>query len=241
MDKNKIYLGNCIDIMQSFPDNSIDLIVTSPNYNNWRNRRTQAKRKDYWKRTNIVYDVCPDKQNDTDYENEQIQIINQMIRILKPTGTICYNHKDRIFNFEVKSPIEWILKSNAVYRQRITWDRCGMQAYNPVRFYRVEEDIYILGKQAKDFTWNKEAAKFLSVWRIPPNRNIYGHNATFPEEIVRRCILAFTNEHDLVLDPFNGTGTTTKVAKEMNRSYIGIDISEKYNKIAEKRLKEPLY
>ena len=237
MEKNKIYLGKCLDVMRTFPDNSIDLIITSPNYNNWRNRRTQAKRKDYWERTNIVYDVCTDKQNDTDYEDEQIKTINEMIRILKPTGTICYNHKDRIFNFEVKSPIEWILKTNAIYRQRITWDRCGMQAYNPVRFYRVEEDIYLLGKQSKDFTWNKEAAKFLSVWRIPPNRNIYGHNATFPEEIVRRCIIAFSNENDIVLDPYNGTGTTTKVAKQMNRSYVGIDISSKYNKIAEKRLK----
>lgn len=236
MEKNKIILGNCLEIMKTFPDDCIDLIVTSPNYNNWRNRRTQAKRQEYWKRTNIVYDVCEDKQNDIDYEKEQIETINEMVRILKPTGTICYNHKDRIFNFQVKSPIEWIIKSNAIYRQRITWDRCGMQAYNPVRFYRVDEDIYILGKNAKEFTWNKEAAKYLSVWRIPPNRNIYGHNATFPEEIVKRCIEAFTNENDLVLDPYNGTGTTTKVAKDMNRNYIGIDISQKYNEIAENRL-----
>lgn len=236
MEKNKILLGSCLEIMKTFPDDCIDLIVTSPNYNNWRNRRTQAKRQEYWKRTNIVYDVCEDKQNDIDYEKEQIETINEMVRIIKPTGTICYNHKDRIFNFQVKSPIEWIIKSNAIYRQRITWDRCGMQAYNPVRFYRVDEDIYILGKNAKEFTWNKEAAKYLSIWRITPNRNIYGHNATFPEEIVKRCIEAFTNENDLVLDPYNGTGTTTKVAKDMNRNYIGIDISQKYNEIAENRL-----
>ena len=238
LELNKIHQGNCLDVMRSFPDDSVDLIVTSPPYNNWRNRRTQAKRKDYWKRTNIVYDVCEDKQEDSVYENEQIQVINEMIRILKPTGTICYNHKDRIFNFTVKSPLEWILKTNAVYRQRITWDRCGMQAYNPVRFYRVEEDIYILGKQAKGFTWNKEAAKYLSVWRIPPNKNIYGHNATFPEELVKRCVLAFTEKDGIVLDPYNGTGTTTKVAKDMGRQYIGIDVSKKYNETAEKRMNE---
>ena len=238
LELNKIHQGNCLDVMRSFPDDSVDLIVTSPPYNNWRNRRTQAKRKDYWKRTNIVYDVCEDKQEDSVYENEQIQVINEMIRILKPTGTICYNHKDRIFNFTVKSPLEWIIKTNAVYRQRITWDRCGMQAYNPVRFYRVEEDIYILGKQAKGFTWNKEAAKYLSVWRIPPNKNIYGHNATFPEELVKRCVLAFTEKDGIVLDPYNGTGTTTKVAKDMGRQYIGIDVSKKYNETAEKRMNE---
>jgi DNA modification methylase len=104
----------------------------------------------------------------------------------------------------------------------------------------VEEDIYILGKQAKGFKWNKDAAKYLSVWRIPPNRNIYEHNATFPEEIVSRCVTAFTDVGDVVLDPYNGTGTATKVASEMGRHYIGIDTSEKYNKIAEKRIHQNL-
>ena len=237
---DRIYLGDCLEVMKTFPDDSVDLVVTSPPYNNWRNRRTQANRSSYWKRTNIVYENHNDKESDDKYEQGQIDVLNEMLRILKPTGTICYNHKDRIFNFEVTTPISWILKSNAVYRQRITWDRCGMQAYNPIRFYRVEEDIYILGKQAKGFKWNKDAAKYLSVWRIPPNRNIYEHNATFPEEIVSRCVTAFTDVGDVVLDPYNGTGTTTKVASEMGRHYIGIDTSEKYNKIAEKRIHQNL-
>ena len=233
---NQIYVGDNIEILKGMPNDCVDLIVTSPNYNNWRNRRTQAKRKDYWQRTNIVYDRCGDTEDDGAYESGQVAVINEMIRVLKPTGTICYNHKDRIFNFQVTSPLQWILKTNAVYRQRITWDRCGMQAYNPVRFYRVDEDIYILGKVAKDFIWNKSAAKYLSVWRIPPNKNIYNHNATFPEEIVKRCIEAFTHIGSLVLDPYNGTGTTTLVAKNMKRNYIGIDISENYCRIAKERL-----
>ncbi len=237
MKVDKIYLGDNLKILKSFPDNCIDLIITSPNYNNWRNRRTQINREKYWERTNIVYDVCSDKEDDLTYEIKQIKVINEMLRVLKPTGTICYNHKDRIFNFEVKSPLEWILKTKAKYRQRITWDRCGMQAYNPVRFYRVEEDIYILGKEAKGFKWNKETAKYLSIWRIVPNKNIYGHNATFPEELVERCIKAFTDKGDIVLDPFNGTGTTTKVANDLNRKYIGIDLSKEYCNIAMKRLK----
>lgn len=241
MDVDKIYTGDNLEIMKTFPESCIDLIVTSPNYNNWRNRRTQADRADYWERTNIIYDNCDDKQTDEEYESNQIAVINEMIRILKPTGTICYNHKDRIFEFEVKSPLEWILKTKAKYRQRITWDRCGMQAYNPVRFYRVDEDIYILGKEAKGFKWNKDAAKYLSIWRIVPNKNIYEHNATFPEELVQRCIDAFTDENDIVFDPYSGTGTTALMAKQMSRKYIGIDISQKYNMIAEKRLNEILF
>jgi modification methylase len=236
MELDKIYTCDNLELLKSFPSDSIDLIVTSPNYNNWRNRRTQSKRKDYWERTNITYDKCSDDEDDLVYENRQIEMINEMVRVIKPTGTICYNHKDRIFNFSVKSPLEWILKTNAVYRQRITWDRCGMQAYNPVRFYRVDEDIYILGKHSNGFKWNKSAAKYLSIWRIVPNKNIFGHNATFPEEIPKRCIEAFTDEGDIVMDPYNGTGTTTKVAKEMNRKFIGIDNSDHYNEIAKKRM-----
>ena len=233
-----IICGENKNILKTFPDDYVDLIVTSPNYNNWRNRRTQAGRKEYWERTNIIYDKCSDKQTDEEYEKEQITVINEMLRVLKPTGTICYNHKDRIFNFQVKSPLEWILKTNAKYRQRITWDRCGMQAYNPCRFYRVDEDVYILGKKSKGFKWNMDAAKYLSVWRIPPSKNTKGHPATFPEELVRRCIEAFTDEGDIVLDPYNGIGTTAFVAKKMNRQYIGIDISEKYCEIAKKRIGE---
>jgi DNA modification methylase len=238
MEINKIYTGDNLELLKTFPDNTIDLIVTSPNYNNWRNRRTQASRKDFWERTNITYDNCTDKEDDETYEARQIEIINEMVRVLKPTGTICYNHKDRIFEFEVKSPLEWILKTNAKYRQRITWDRCGMQAYNPVRFYRVDEDIYILGKEAKGFTWNKEAAKYLSIWRIVPNKNIYGHNATFPEELVKRCVEAFTNEGDLILDTHLGSGSSRIAAYKGGFNFVGFEIDQEYYEKQEKRFND---
>ena len=102
---DRIYLGDCLEVMKTFPDDSVDLVVTSPPYNNWRNRRTQANRSSYWKRTNILYENHNDKESDDKYEQGQIDVLNEMLRILKPTGTICYNHKDRIFNFEVTTPI----------------------------------------------------------------------------------------------------------------------------------------
>lgn len=234
----KLYHGDCLEIMPELEP--VDLVVTSPNYNNWRNRRTQAKREEYWKRTNIVYKNCEDKQSDEDYEQTQINAINGMVKLLKPTGTICYNHKDRIFNFEVKSPIEWILKTNAKYRQRITWDRCGMQACTTVRFYRVDEDIYILGKEAKGFKWNKEFAKYLSVWRIPPSKNT-DHPCSFPIELAKRCVESFTDEDDIVLDPYFGEGTTAVVCERLNRKWIGIEISEEDCEIAATRIGREIY
>jgi DNA modification methylase len=64
----------------------------------------------------------------------------------------------------------------------------------------------------------------------------FDHPAMFPEELARRCLKLFSYQNDLVLDPFNGAGTTTLVAHELNRRYIGIDISENYCKIARERI-----
>lgn len=232
--------GDCLEQMKLMSDDYVDLIITSPPYNVWRNKRTQAKKEDYWKRTNINYDNYTDKLNDNDYQSWQINVINECIRILKPTGTLVYNHKDQIFNFKVTSPLEWILKSSAIFRQRITWDRSGMQAFNNVRFYRNEEDLYILGKNAKGFTWNKNFAKYMSIWKITPERKI-DHPAPFPEEIPKRCIEAFSNEGDIILDPFMGSGTTGKIAKLLNRNFIGIEISKLYIELAEKRINQILF
>lgn len=234
---NQIILGDCLEKMKEIPDNTVDLIVTSPPYNNWRNRRTQKRKEDYWKRTNIFYEHHDDKMTDVQYMEWQVNIINEMLRILKPTGTICYNHKDQIFNFEVISPLKWIFKTNAVYRQRVTWDRMGMQAFNNVRFYRVEEDIYILGKQQKPFKYNKKFSNYNSIWRILPSRKEYdSHPASFPLELPKRCIQAFTELGDLVLDPFNGVGKTCIASKKLGRNYIGIDNSISYCKRAEESL-----
>lgn len=235
MELNKVYNENCLDTMSRMPNDFVDLIVTSPPYNVWRNKRTQAKKEKYWKRTNISYDSYSDKMSDEEYQAWQIKVINECVRVLKPTGTMCYNHKDQIFNFAVTSPLEWILKTDAVYRQRITWNRGGMQAFNNVRFYRCEEDIYILGKNAKNFTWNKNAAKYMSIWSITPERKI-DHPAPFPEEIPRRCIEAFTNIGDLVYDPFMGSGTTAKVAADNNRNWIGSEISQNYVDLIKNRV-----
>jgi len=235
MTFTKLIHGDCLAEMSNMPDASIDLVVTSPPYNNWRNRRTQANKKEYWDRTNINYGTYNDKMTDADYALWQIKVLNECCRILKDTGSILYNHKDMIFNFEVTTPISWILRSNCVYRQRITWNRGGMQAFNPVRFYRVEEDIYILGKKAKGFTWNKEAAKYLSIWNIHPSPK-NNHPASFPCEIPKRGIEAFTNEGDTVLDPFMGSGTTGVACLKLNRNFIGIEIDKSFFKIAKSKL-----
>ena len=236
IELDTIYNEDCLETMKRIPGNSVDLIITSPPYNNFRNKRTQKNREKYWKRTVIKYDNFNDEMSEDVYQDWQINVINECLRILRPGGTLCYNHKDRIYEFSVISPLVWILKSNALLRQTIIWDRMGMQACNPVRFYRFEEFIYILGKEKIKYKFNSEFAKYNSIWRILPSKNIYEHNATFPEEIPKRLIESLSNENDIVYDPFCGIGTTAIAAKKLNRRFIGSEISPKYCEIANELL-----
>jgi site-specific DNA-methyltransferase (adenine-specific) len=83
-------------------------------------------------------------------------------------------------------------------------------------------DIDITDQEFKDWVFGR--------WVVPPETRMkdFGHPAMFPEEIPRRLLKLFSYQHDIVLDPFNGVGTTTLAAWKINRRFIGIDISPEY-------------
>ena len=91
-----------------------------------------------------------------------------------------------------------------------------------------------------DITAEEFKSWVVAKWSISSERKMkaYGHPAMFPEELVSRCLKLFSYVNDIVLDPFNGAGTTTYVAKSLNRKYLGIDISKEYCKTAQMRLCE---
>ena len=72
-------------------------------------------------------------------------------------------------------------------------------------------------------------------------RSDYGHPAMFPEELAQRVLKLFSFKDDIILDPFNGVGTTTFAAKQLNRHYLGIDVSEEYTNKAKQRIKSVLF
>ena len=83
----------------------------------------------------------------------------------------------------------------------------------------------------------------LAKWSIAPERKMkdYGHPAMFPEELVQRVLKLFSFKDDVILDPFNGAGTTTFVANQLNRHYLGIDVSEEYTNKAKQRIQSVLF
>jgi modification methylase len=248
INSKKVFNENCFDTMSKLPKNCIDLIITSPPYNKAGHEGFIRKRHsgDTWKSRNIDYgDISENDFIDEDiYKKQQIDLINEMCRILKDDGSIFYNHKIRISNHKASHPIEWILKSNAIFRQQLIWDRGSGPAVAPIRYVPSTELIFWLTKNASqpNFERDKNALFLGEVWRFPAKSNPH-HPAPFPEELPKNIIMCIKNKNSniVVYDPYAGTGTSLKVAKWHGFKYFGSEIQKKYCDIANNNLSNTLF
>jgi len=223
--------------LKQLDDNSINCGVTSPPYNKLGLLKGKKQKGGDWDGY-ITYENFDDNMPEDQYQQWQINILNEIHRVLKPDGSFFYNHKNRRYNKSEYSPFEWVSRCNFNLYQTIIWDRKA-DVNNSLYFFQpVYELVYWLTKD------NKKAPKFFkqklesqqSIWRISPKVNL-PHPAPFPEELVEQCILATSESGDVVLDPFMGIGTTAVVAKRLGRKYIGFDISKEYVDLAEDNIK----
>jgi site-specific DNA-methyltransferase (cytosine-N4-specific) len=264
--------------MTELPDNSINLIVTSPPYFNIKDYSLdgyQQKQKGD-KKIGQIGDI-PDYEN---YINELLVVWKECERVLKPTGKLAINtplmpmlkrdlktHYNRhIFNIDSDIQHSVLHKTNLYLMDIYIWNRTnpskklmfGSYPY-PGNFYaqNTSEFITIYVKDGKpNYTsaeikeqsklTQKEWVDFTTqIWNIPvPNKNdiAFGkHSAIMPEEIVRRCVRLFTFVGDVVLDPFAGSGTTLKVAKELNRHFVGYEISESYKSVIFQKIQKHIF
>jgi DNA modification methylase len=104
------------------------------------------------------------------------------------------------------------------------------------RPYRLHEYVFLLSKTRR-YHFDRSELPEESVWHISHDRARRGHSAAYPAELARRCILAGSRPGDVVLDPFNGSGTTGQVALQHGRRYVGIELNPEYIALTEKRLK----
>lgn len=239
LEVNRIYQFNVLEGLKLLPDNCIDLIVTSPPYNK-KSKNRKPHKSDTWSGGNaaISYGIFDDYMKEDEYQQWQIDIINECMRILKPKGSFFYNHKNRTINKAIISPYEWILKSNAYIKEEIVWDRKMIVEVDKVRFYPKTERVYWLIKDRVQPKFNGEFANLKDIWEITPCQKEKRHNhpAPYPEELPSNCILSTTDEGDVVLDPFMGSGTTAVVAVMNKRKFIGFELNPQYIEIANKRL-----
>lgn len=230
MEVNKTYIGDTLKTLKEFPSDYFDITVTSPPYN---------KNKVAGKLVGEVkYKDATDNKNEVQYQQEQIDVLNEVFRITKPYGHIFYNHKVRWMNGCMIHPMEWLTKTQWHIRQEIIWDRGIAANIRGWRFWQVEERVYwmqkglLIGDELKS-----RHAKMSSVWKIRPETRFPEHPAPFPIELPTRCIASIADERLClnVLDPYCGVGTTLVAAHMMTHNYVGIDICPDYLPIIKER------
>jgi len=187
----------------------------------------------------VKYKGSSDSLRESDYQAEQIDVLNELYRVTKPGGYIFYNHKLRWLKGTMIHPMEWIAKSKWDIRQEIIWDRGIAANIRGWRFWQIEERVYWMQKgiQVGEEILSKHA-KMSSIWKIRPESRFPEHPAPFPLEFPTRCIYCmFDNANGLnVLDPYCGTGTTLVAAKILGHNYVGIDICPDYQSLFQNRL-----
>jgi site-specific DNA-methyltransferase (adenine-specific) len=262
---NRIVRGDCEEILKDFPDNSIDLIVTSPPY-------ADSRKSTYG-------GIHPDK-----YVDWFLPKSEEFLRVLKESETFILNIKERVADGERHTYVielvlkmreqGWLWTEEFVWhkknsfpgkwpnRFRDAWERL-LQFNKQKQFKMYQEEVMVpMGDWAKTRLNNlsetdktrdesKVASGFgknISNWvgreMAYPTNVLHmatecanrSHSATFPYALPEWFIKLFTESGDIVLDPFLGSGSTAIVAKRLGRSYIGIEIDEDYCRLAEEEL-----
>ncbi len=242
--KDKIITDDSEAVLKNIPDNCIDLVFTSPPYNFGLD---YAENQDahYWE----------------DYFEKLFRVFGECVRVLKYGGRIIVNvqplFSDYIPSHQIIS--NFFMEQKLIWKGEIIWEKnnynCKYTAWgswkspsNPYLKYTWEFiEVFCKGdlkkpglKENIDICADEFKKWVVGKWSIAPERNMkeYGHPAMFPEELAARVLKLFSYQGDTILDPFNGVGTTTAVAKKLKRKYLGIDISKEYCEVAEQRLKE---
>lgn len=244
-----VYSGDCLDVLKNIPDESLQLVITSPPYNIG---------KEYEKKLNLDL-----------YFEQQVKVITECVRALAPQGSICW----QVGNYVDKGaiiPLDTILypifsKLGLKMRNRIIWHfehglHCSRRfsgRYETIIWFTKSDNYtfnldpvripqkypgkkYFKGPKAGQYSCNPLGKNPGDLWVIPNVKSNHiektEHPCQFPVELIERLVLSLTNEGDWVFDPFLGTGTSIIAAIRHDRRGVGAEIYSKYIELAQKRI-----
>lgn len=233
MTYTKLINADVINGLMTIDDNSIDVVITSPPYNVGKEYEVGVSEVEY---NTMIHSVC-----------------NELTRILKPDGRFCINVPMTMNSEDTTryTMFDWeqaIIKSGLSMRDYIVWNQSNSgnatawgsfkSASSP--WLRHQSEMILIGynnqwkkinKGESDITKEEFMKYIVDLWTMSCARSKW-HPAIYPEELPRRCIKLFSYVGDTILDPFVGSGTTMKVARDLGRNVIGIDRDKGYcNKI----------
>lgn len=229
-----LYRSDCLEVMRQMPSGSVDLIFTSPPYNigmTHNGRRQTLKKTKMWRSADFGqgYASYDDARDPADYIAWQKEILRECWRLLSPKGAIFYQHKPRIQNKLMTTPLDY--NPDLPLRQIVIWNRKGGNNFNQAFFVPAHEWIAVFAKP--DFRLAKGGWNATDVWTINPERN-NPHPAPFPVELPRTAIAA--TDAQVIFDPFTGSGSTGVAAMQCGRKFIGIELESTYLENARLRM-----
>ena len=249
MIPDTIYTGDNVATLKTFPDACIDLVVTSPPYDNlrtygghtWDFEGVARELTRVLKPGGVIVWVVADA---TVKGSETLTSMRQAIHFKDVCGlnvhdTMIWNKSETNFPDTVRYSQSWeymvILSKGAPKTTNLIADRQN-KSFGRMR---VGTDRSASGETRKSYTKPvKEMGVRMNLWCVTPEKgNIRReHPATFPLDLARDHILSWSNEGDVVLDPFAGSGTTCLAARDAGRQYVGIEINPEYVEIINRRL-----
>lgn len=250
MQINKIHNCDCVQGMKTLEDESVDLTVTSPPYDNlrkyngfdWNFEKVANELYRVTKQGGVVVWVVGDetvKGNETGTSFRQALYFKQIGFNLH--DTMIYEKKQACFgsNLCYLQCFEYMFvfskgRPKAIH---LIYDRPNKLTgkASVAKGSKMKNEH---GKVERRIIEYKEYGRRKNIWEYGVGGGKTGHPAVFPEQLAKDHIISWSNEGDLVLDPFMGSGTTAKMALETNRNFIGFEISKEYCEIAEKRINE---
>jgi len=241
MKLNKIYQEDCLSTLKKMKDNSIDLVITSPPYNmNLRIRNGKYCSRQIVKEISTKYTEFSDNLPIDEYNKLHSDVLRELLRV---SDLIFYNIQ--IVTGSKRSIFKMIGEFADNLKDIIVWDKgYGQPAMQNQVLNRRTELILVFEKDYPISRQFRKRGKFArgkldDIWEIKRERSKgESHGAIFPQELVSTILENFSEEGDIIYDPFMGTGTTAVVAKQLKRKFIGSEISQKYIDIAEERIKK---
>jgi len=218
-----LYCGDCLEIMKELPDGCVDLTITSPPFNLGNKHHTG----------NYYHTPYEDDMPEQDYQDWQVNVLNELYRVTAKQGSLWYQHKNRIRQGVSITPYQWILRTSWIVKQEVVW-RNRSQNFDKIRFYPMTERIYWLAKSPSTKLYN--AVNMHDDWHINPVGSKGKHTRAFPTELVNNILLCF-EEAKTILDPFLGSGTTIYCARKLGKKVIGIEKRRDYLNISIDRCK----
>lgn len=263
LEINKIYNENCLDTMKRMPDNFLDSTITSPPYDNLRTYKDGIG--DKWS-FDVFKPIANELYRVTKKGGIIVWVVGDATVNGSETGSsfkqalyfkeIGFNIHDTMIyqknNFSNPSSNRY----HQIFEYMFIFSKGKPKTFNPIidRKNVYGGAVGSWGKNTvrqKDGSMKENTKKVISeygmrynIWKYKTSKNgqedeiAYQHPAIFPSSLVNDHLLSWTNEEDIVYDPFMGSGTTAKKAMELNRKYIGSEISKEYYEISQERLKQ---